>query len=121
MSPMVILGILLAISVAGNAWQYHEHTKDAVKFGATKQLADDTTAAAVACSTGVDNLAKAGRTRQTELMAALKGVAPQVAKLQADALEAGRAKPDDPKDLCGSLERYLKGRIKADRAGVPSK
>lgn len=115
MSPTMVLGILLGLSVAGNAWQYHQHTKDAVAFGTTKQLAEDTKAAAGACSTSVDNLAKAGRTRQDAILAALAGVAPKVAELQKEALVAAQAKPDDPKDLCGSLQRYLKAQVRAER------
>lgn len=114
---VAILAVLLAVSAAGNAWQYHEHTKDAVKFGATDQLAKDTKTAAEACSKGVEDLEKAAKARQTDLVNALKGVAPKVASLQAEALEAARAKPDDPKDLCGSLQRYLRDRIRAQKKG----
>lgn len=115
MSPTLILGILLAISVALNGWQYHQALEAATKYGTTKQLADDTKAAAGACTKGVEDLAKAGRGRQNDLLAALKAVAPQVAAEQTAALQALQAKPDDAKDLCGSLERYLKGQIKAER------
>lgn len=116
MSPVVILGILLAVSVALNGWQYREALQDATKYGATEQLATDTKAAASACSAGVDRMEKAGTGRQARLEAALKGIAPTVAKLNADAIVASRAKPDDPKDLCGSLERYLRAQVKAGAA-----
>ena len=112
----VVLGILLALSVAGNAYQYHEAGKLQVKIGATDQLAKDTKAAAEACTTGVDNLAKAGAGRQKALLEALKGAAPKVAALEAAASVAARAKPDDPQNLCASLERYWKDQIKAERA-----
>ena len=110
-----VLGILLALSAAGNAYQYHQAGKLQVRIGTTKQLADDTKAAATACSAGVDRLETASTARQTALEKALKGIAPKVAALNAEALVASRAKPDDPKDLCGSLERYLKGQVKAER------
>lgn len=113
---VAILAILLALSAAGNAYQYNEHTKDAVKFGTTSQLAADTKAAAGACTNSVRDLAKAGQTRQGELLKALAGVAPKVTALEAAATVAARVKPDDPKDLCASLERYLKGEIKKERA-----
>lgn len=118
---MIILGILLALSVAGNAWQYHEHTADSIKFGTTKQLADDTKAAASACSAGVDRMEKAGTTRQRALDAALKGIQPALEKSQRDVMDALKARPDDPKDLCGSLGRYLNQQIQAEKkaAGTP--
>ena len=112
---VVILGVLLALSSAGNAWQYRQAGELQGKIGATEQLATDTKAAAQACSTGVDNLQKAAGTRQRDLLAALKGVQPQVAALEAAATVAARQKPDNPADLCGSLERYLKAQIKAER------
>lgn len=117
MTPTIILGILLAISVAGNGWQYHEAGKLQVKIGATEQLATDTKAAAEACTKGVDDLAKAGRVRGKALLEAMKGVAPKVASLEAAASVAARAKPDDPQNLCASLERYWKAQIKAEREG----
>ncbi len=115
MSPMMILGILLAVSVALNGWQYSNALSDATRYGTTKQLAEDTKAAAGACTQSVRDLDRAGKTRQSALILALNGIAPKVAELQAQSLEAGRAKPDDPKDLCGSLERYLRGQVKAER------
>lgn len=117
MSPLAILGILLALSVAGNAWQYHEHTVDSVKFGTTKQLADDTKAAAQACSDGVDALQKQGAGTRTAIIAALQGESARIKGLQQDALTALAARPDNPADLCGSLDRYLKAQIAKERGG----
>ena len=116
MSPVAILGLLLAISVAGNAWQFHHGEVILEAKAATTQLAADTKAAADACSAGVDDLAKAGRTRGKALIEAMKQVAPTVQALQEAAIVAQRAKPDDPKDLCGSLERYLRTEVAAERA-----
>lgn len=118
MTGYIILGILLALSAAGNAWQYNQHTEDAVRFGTTKQLSDDTKAAASACSAGVERIEKAGRTRGLALAKAMNDLAPKVQTLEAAATLAARAKPDDPKDLCGSLDRYLEERIKAERAAA---
>lgn len=112
---VVILGVLLALSSAGNVYQYHQHTTDSVKFGTTSQLAADTKAAAGACSKSVDDLAKAGKTRQAELLKALAGVAPKVSALEAAATVAARVKPDDINDLCGSLGRYWKREIAKER------
>ena len=110
-----VLGILLALSAAGNAYQYHQAGKLQVRIGTTKQLADDTKAAATACSAGVDRLETAGTNRQKALDAALRGIAPKVLALQEASLLAGRAQPDQPSDLCGSLTRYLQGQVKAER------
>ena len=115
MSPAAILGVLLAASVALNGWQYRQALGNAVKYGTTQQLAEDTKAAAGACSASVEDLAKAGEKRHLQMIAALKGVAPEVERLQRDALRAAGAKPDNPQDLCGSLERYLRAQIKAER------
>lgn len=113
----IILGILLALSAAGNAWQFHHGEVILEAKAATAQLATDTKAAAEACSTGVTDLQKAGAARQKELVTALKGAQPKVAALEAAATVAARAKPDNAQDLCGSLERYLKAQVKADRGG----
>jgi len=113
----LVLGILLAISVAGNAWQFHHGEKLVAKAAGTEQLANDTKAAAEACTKGVDDLARAGRIRGKALLDALEKAKPQVASLEAAAALAARAKPDDAQDLCGSLERYLKNQIKAERGG----
>ena len=110
-----ILGVLLAISAAGNAWQFQHGEGLLEAKAAATQLNKDTTAAAAACTAGVDRIEKAGTTRQERLEAALRSIAPRVAKLNAEAIVASRAKPDDPRDLCGSLERYLRAQIKAGR------
>ena len=110
-----ILGILLAVSVAGNAWQFHHGEKLVAAKAATEQLATDTKAAAEACSASVDRLDKAGKARQGKLEAALKSVAPAIAKDQKAALDALKARPSDPANLCGSLEKYLRDQIKAER------
>lgn len=113
---VIVLGILLALSAAGNAWQYHQHGRDLVRIGTTEQLADDTKAAAAACSRGVEDLAQAGRDRHDEVLARLAAQAGQVADLQRRSVAALNAQPADPNDLCKSLERYLREQIRAGRA-----
>jgi len=115
MNPTILLAILLFLSVAGNAWQYNEHSQDMVKIGTTEQLAADTKAAAEACSTSVDNLAKKGATQHATVLANLAAQAGKVAGLEGAAIAALNAKPADPADLCKSLELYLRGQIKAER------
>ena len=112
---LAILGVLLALSTAGNAWQFHRHEATLEAKAATEQLARDTTAAAQACTKGVTDLEKAGRARQGALLDALVKAQPKVAALEAAASVAARAKPDTPSDLCGSLERYWRAQIKAER------
>lgn len=106
----IILGILLALSAAGNAYQYREHTIDSVKFGTTKQLADDIGVAAKACSDGVADLADDQKKRFAGYQAQLTAETGRIKGLQHDAINAIAARPDNPADLCGSLERYLRAR-----------
>ena len=113
---LAILGILLALSAAGNAWQFHHGEKLQAEIGAVRQLATDSKAAAEACSAGVDALGKAGSDRQKALDKALSGVAPKVLALQEASLLAGRAQPSDPGNLCLSLEKYLKAQIAKERS-----
>lgn len=112
---VAILGILLAISAAGNAWLFQRQDAAGKAEAKAEQLFRDTKAAAGACTASVDTLAKAGNTRQARLEAALKAVAPAVAKDQQAALKALAARPDDPRDLCASLARYWKREIEAER------
>lgn len=114
-----VLGILLACSVALNAWQENRHTEASVRFGTTSQLAADAKAAAGTCSASVDKLAQAGRAREKRLIGALERIAPEVKADQLAALQALKDRPDNPQDLCGSLERYLRGKIKAEKKGSP--
>jgi hypothetical protein len=119
MSPTIILAILLALSVAGNGWQYHEHGKDLVQIGTTKQLADDTKLAAQTCSTSVDKLATKGETQHAAVLASLQAQAGKVADLKGATIAALNAKPADPADLCKSLAIYLHDQIKAEKTGGP--
>lgn len=109
------LGLLLLVSMAGNAFLWHERDKILEAKATATQLAADTAASAKVCTDSVDKLAASGDRRHRDLQAALKGVAPTVAAMQADVLAAARAKPDDPKDLCGSMRRYLQNAVKAER------
>lgn len=115
MSPTIILGILLALSVAGNAWQYRQALEAATRYGTTKQLAEDTKAAAATCTKGVEDLDKAAKERDRRLQAALKAIQPALDNGQREVMAALKARPDDPKDLCGSLERYFRAQVKAER------
>ena len=80
-----------------------------------QQLADDTKAAAQACSDGVDKLATQSSATRTAIIAAVQGEGARIKGLQHDALDAIKARPDNPADLCGSIERYLKAQIAKER------
>lgn len=116
MSPVIALAIALAISLAGNAWLFHDRDKAIEARAAVGQLQADTKAAADACTQSVDKLASASRAQEKRLQEAIDGARGQVAWLQTEALKAGQARPDNPQDLCGSLERYLRGQLLQRRA-----
>ncbi len=119
MNPMIILGIALALSLGGNAFLWHSRD-NAIEAKATMQSAyTHANAAAQACSTSVDELAKKGQDQHDATLAAIKAAGGRIGALEAAALAAGRAKPDDPKDLCGSLQRYLASQIKGEKGSAP--
>lgn len=115
MNPTILLAILLALSVAGNAWQYNQHSEDMVKIGTTEQLARDTKAAADACSAGVASLETDGKKRHADLMARIAAQSGQVADLKGASIAALNARPADTADLCKSLELYLRAEITKER------
>lgn len=116
---LIVLGVLLALSTAGNAYFWHERDGLLQREATVTQLQRDTKEAANTCTRSVEDLGKKGAERDRRIAAALDRVAPQVAADQKAALAALAARPDDPKDLCGSLERYLRAQITADRGGKP--
>ena len=115
MNPTLILGIVLAISLAGNAFLFHSRD-NAIEEKASAQTAmAGYKGASEACSKSVDTLADKGKERHVAMLAALTAEADRIKGLQHDALETMRAKPSDPKDLCASLERYWREQIKRER------
>lgn len=113
--PLIVLGVLLAASAAGNAWLFNSRDKALVAEATAQQLNADTAVAAKTCSDGVDNLATDSKARSIRLEKMLGAKAGSILTLQHQALAAQRARPDNPQDLCGSLERYLRSQIKAER------
>jgi len=111
-----VLALLLALSTAGNAWLFHSRDKALAAEATAQQLNADTAVAAKTCSDSVDALAKDGKARSARLGKLLGAESARIVSLQHQALDAQRAKPDNPQDLCGSLERYLRAQIKAERA-----
>ena len=115
---IVVLATVLAISVAGNAWLFHDRTQLLVRDGAVTQLAKDTKGAADACSAGVDGLAKDSKARGARIEKTLQGETGRILELQHESLDAQRARPANPADLCGSLDVYLTEQIRKKRAGA---
>ncbi len=111
------MAIALALSAAGNAWQFHRNGVLIAEGAKTEQARVDTLGAATACSASVDTLAAKSGQQATDLKTALAGIAPAVSKAQGEAIRALAAKPSNPNDLCGSLAVYLKTQIQAERGG----
>lgn len=115
MNPTTILGLLLAISVALNGWQYHTHGLDVAKVATAEQLGRDTRAAADACSASVDSLAEQGRDQRKETLAAIAAIGPQIDGYRRASNLALLARPDNPADLCGSLAAFLQREIREEK------
>jgi len=111
-----ILTLLLALSVAGNAWQYHEHDKAVAAVATAEQLGVDTKAAAQACGASVDALAADSKARSARIEQQLAGWSGRILELPGASLEALSARPANPADLCGSVTQYLQAQI---RKGAP--
>ena len=122
MSPptvaLAVLGVLLALSTAGNLYFWHERDGLLQREATVQQLARDTRNAANACTKSVEDLGKKGAERDRRIAAAIEAVAPKVRADQQAALQALASRPDNPQDLCGSLERYLRAQIQQDRGGA---
>lgn len=113
-----ILALLLAISVAGNAWQFHAHDKDVAAVATAEQLNTDTKAAAQACSASVDALAADAKARSARIEKQLAGWSGRILELQGASMEALSARPANPADLCASITQYLQGQVRKERAGA---
>lgn len=113
-----IIGLALAISVAGNLWLFHSRDK-AIAAAAQAQTAyDGALGAANRCSASVSDLAEKSRARHDDTLRRLAAQSGQVKGLQQAAIEALNARPSDPGDLCASLAAYLKTEIVRER-GMP--
>lgn len=117
--PLIVLGVLLAVSVAGNAYLFRERTSIIEAKATAEQLNRDTAASAKTCSDGVERLSADTRRRQDGLKASLEAASGRIAALQAQAMIAGQARPDDSADLCGSLERFWRREMARERAKKP--
>lgn len=114
-----ILGLLLAISTAGNLWLFHSRDK-ALASAAQHEIAyDGAIGAANLCSASVNDLATTSKKRHEETLRRLSAQSGQVRGLEQAAIEALQARPSDPGDLCGSLAAYLRTEIQKERGIKP--
>jgi len=101
---IVVLGLLLATSAAGNAYlgqMYLAKRDEAIKLGEQRNAAKDS---AKACSDGVDKLAKAGDAQHKAAMAAITAARQEALKAYG-AADAERNRPQAvPGDVCASAE-----------------
>lgn len=113
---LIVLILALMASLAGNAYFWHERDGLMKEAARLDQMKRDITAAATQCTASVDALAKDGRDRDQRIVAAMGKIAPKVIADQQASFKALTAKPDNPADLCGSLDRFRKKAIAEDRA-----
>ena len=113
MSILAILGIALALSLAGNAglgWLL----KDAWQDAATAQSAyEQAKAAGVQCSEGVAKLAIAGAAREKAAKDALRAAQGARAAADARALQTLQVAPSKPDDLCASASELNASKLAA--------
>lgn len=119
MTPLGIAGIALTVSVAANLGLGHLYLAKRDELATQKAVTDQFAASAKSCSAGVDGLKKESDERHKAVLAALLKNAAAVSDLQSRSNDALAAKPDDPSDLCGSLDRYLRGELEKERAAKP--
>ncbi len=110
-SPAMILGALLALSVAGNVWLFNSRDAALEKKGAMEAAYVAAAAAAGACSASVEQLAADGARRHEDILRRLAAQSGQVTQLKKASIEALNARPSDPADLCASLEAWLRTEI----------
>lgn len=112
MSPgqvlLLVLGLALTASVGANAWLFHERDKVLEARATITQLQADTREAANTCKSSVDELGKKTLAQGARIQQDVAAIAPRVGALQKESILALQARPDDPKDLCGSLERFFR-------------
>lgn len=119
MNPAIIgvavLSALLVASAALNAWQYRHNEALNQEKAQAVAAAEQAQATGKACSDSVDNLAKDGKRRTQAVLAALQAESQRIKGLQHDALKVLQTQPANPKDLCASVELFLRDAIKAER------
>ncbi|OQY69760.1 MAG: hypothetical protein B6D47_08525 [Rhodocyclaceae bacterium UTPRO2] len=114
-----ILGLLLAISFAGNLWLFHSRDKALASAAQHKTAYEGALGAANLCSASVAELSAKSEARHAETLRRLAAQSGQVRGLEQAAIEAMQARPSDPGDLCGSLAAFLKTEIAKEKGVKP--
>lgn len=114
-----ILGLLLALSFAGNLWLFHSRDNALESAAQHKTAYDGALGAANLCSASVRTLSDESKVRHAETLRRLSAQSGQVRGLEQAAIEALQARPSDPGDLCGSLAAFLKTEIQRERGIKP--
>lgn len=114
MSPTIILSILLALSLAGNAWLHSEWTDEQQAHATTREKARQSTAAAEECSVATERLQTLAAQRKREADAARLAARTRGLGLQASAQTELATPATVPGDDCRSAteraQRWLQGR-----------
>lgn len=114
-----LLGLLLALSVAGNLWLFHSRDRALASAAQHKTAYEGALGAANLCSASVKDLAAKSEARHAETLRRLAAQAGQVRGLEQAAIEALQARPSDPGDLCASLAAFLKTEIAKEKGVKP--
>lgn len=113
MTPTTILGVALAISIAGNAGLTYAYLGQRDETTAAQGERDQARAAATACSDATENLRELADKRESENKKLRAAAAARAKTLneEADAiLSTPASDPDDCKAASQRLDRWLKGR-----------
>lgn len=108
---VLALVILLLLSIAGNAYFWHERDGLIQKEATVTQLERDTKANALACKGSVDELGTKTEHQKMDIIKALGGAAAGIKQHQEDSLAALAATPEDAANLCGSLLKFWQSRL----------
>lgn len=114
-----LIGLLLALSVAGNLWLFHSRDKALASAAQHKTAYEGALGAANLCSASVRSLSDESKVRHAETMRRLAAQSGQVRSLEQASIEALQARPADPANLCASLEAFLKTEIQKQKGGKP--
>lgn len=119
-TPVVWVSGFLALSLAANAALVASNLelreKHAEAKGTWEQAAKQSTQAIASCNAGVARIESATARAQAAAASAAAENRAAIQAFQRKATAALSAKPDNPADLCGSLNRWLGQQIMQERA-----
>lgn len=108
---IVGLGVALLLSIAANAWLFHERDKALEAKATAQQLNADTAESAKRCTASVVDLGTKSEQQKTALLSAIRSVAPAIKAYQDEVTLALTATPEDAANLCGSLAKFWADRL----------